>query len=199
MQIDSHFPDAVAAFFASGGRITACQDFTPQPRPARSNWVDPDTKLVRRPKKITKPLEVEPERKPPKRYYQPKPSRMNDEAIALIRQYAAEGRSQADAARALHVSDKTVSRVARNLDIQFVTAQSPQTDEQIAEAIRPTDGSRCQPGKNAQYRQVRNGAPAQSHQHALQRVAGCAHGTVTERRSAWPTREACGGLEHERA
>lgn len=137
MQIDSHFPDAVAAFFAGGGRITACQDFTPQPRPARSAWVDPDTKLVRRPKKIAKPLEVEPERKPPKRYYQPKPSRMNDEAIALIRQYAAEGRSQAAAAKALHVSDKTISRAARNHGIKFVTTQSPQTDEQIAEAIRP--------------------------------------------------------------
>lgn len=134
---DTAFPAEVAAFFASGGRITACQDFAPKPRPARSAWVDTDTKLVRRPKKIAKPLEVEPERKPPKRYYQPKPSRMNDEAIALIRQYAAEGRSQAAAAKALHVSDKTISRAARNHGIKFVTTQSPQTDEQIADAIRP--------------------------------------------------------------
>lgn len=136
MQIDSHFPDAVAAFFASGGRITACQDFTPQPRPSRSANIDPETKLARRKTKHSKPLAVEADEK--KETRAPAVDVTASE-LETIRQYALAKMTQTDCARALRCDSKRVFRIAKHHGIVFTSRvrAGAKSDAEVAEIIRP--------------------------------------------------------------
>lgn len=126
---ESQLAPAVADFFARGGRITTLPGYEPAPLPPRSDWIDPETVLKRRPKPEPKPARVAaPIRKDPP---------TDDESVQTLRQFAADGQSIAAAARQLGVCESTARRKAARLGIEFRKYNQPaMTDDELADQAR---------------------------------------------------------------
>lgn len=110
MHIDSHFPEAVAAFFARGGRITTCPGFSPQPKPARTAWVDPETKLYRQPKPAPVAMPVDPA---------PEVDDEDARIVTALHRLAAAGHTKVSAAEVLGITEKMVRIRAKRHAIPF--------------------------------------------------------------------------------
>lgn len=128
MHIDSHFPEAVAAFLCAGGRIQTIPTIEPPPR-KRSEWIDPSTKLKRQPR-------------PPKqdfdelRAYTPPPEEDEEARIAAeLRSLAAAGYTKVYACEALGLTEKQVRTRAARHGIRFGLGDW-RTDAELLPLIR---------------------------------------------------------------